>query len=98
MLIDIPRSLRLKLGEDGCTALVQIMNDHFENSKGEIVELCVQRFERRLSEESAKTRLELSDRITVLSDRTAKEHVSTLRWLVVLLVVQVALAALSNIV
>ena len=89
MLIEIPRALRVKLGEDGCTALVQIMNDHFEKSKGDIMELCVQRFERRIAEEGEKTRVELSDRI-------AKAHVSTLRWLVVLLVVNAALSALAN--
>jgi hypothetical protein len=91
-------ALQLRVGEGGCSALVQIMNDHLGKSNGDIVEICVHRFEERLAEECAKTRLELSNRLSNMSDRISRKLKTNQRWLIVFLVVQAALTALTNLV
>ena len=76
--------LREKLGDDGCTALVEVMNHVTEMSRADVVELCTQRFERRLAEEQVKTRAAI-DALRV--DLSAVE-VRILRWMVTLFIVQ----------
>lgn len=59
-VIAVPRPLREKLGEEGTDALVALINEAGENNKKSVIEVVEERFERRLSEEMGKLRVELS--------------------------------------
>lgn len=59
-VIAIPETLREKLGTDGAQALVDLLNRSGRATRDEVVTLAEERFARRLAEEAAKWRGELS--------------------------------------
>ena len=63
------------------------MNHVSEKSKTDVVELCTQRYERRLAEEQVKTRAAIDALRVDLTQLVTKSQVSTLRWTVTLLIV-----------
>ena len=65
-VIAVPRPLREKLGEEGTDALVALINEAGENNKKSVIEVVEERFERRLSEEMGKLRVELSGEMSQL--------------------------------
>jgi hypothetical protein len=75
-VIAVPRALREKLGEEATDALVALLNEAGENNKKSVIEVVEERFERRLSEEIGKLRVELSTEMsklrTELSTETSK--------------------------
>ena len=60
-VIAVPRPLREKLGEEGTDALVALINEAGDNNKESVIEVVEERFERRLSEEMSKLRVEMHD-------------------------------------
>ncbi len=67
-IINIPKVLREKLGDDGVDALIELLNASNEGLKVDLIELQTEKYERRLTEEINKLRTEdiakLDKRIT----------------------------------
>ena len=59
-VITIPPVLEEKLGADGAQALVDLLNASHVNFKTDVVEICEERFESRLSREASSLRSETS--------------------------------------
>lgn len=74
MLISIPKSLRESLGEEASEDLIELLNSSAAHTHDSLTTVVEEKFERRLSEELAKLRVEISAQIN-------KTHVSTNRWL-----------------
>ncbi len=60
MIIAIPEVLREKLGPEGARALADLLNEASVQTRGDVVEIAVSRFERRLAEETGKLRAEIA--------------------------------------
>jgi hypothetical protein len=60
LIIAIPEVLRDKLGPDGARALAELLNEASVQTRGDVVEIAVSRFERRLAEETGKLRAEIA--------------------------------------
>ena len=71
-VIAVPRPLREKLGEEGTDALVVLINEAGENNKTAVIEVVEERFERRLSEELGKLRVEVAGEISKVRDEIGK--------------------------
>jgi leucyl aminopeptidase (aminopeptidase T) len=67
-VINIPKVLRDKLGEEGADALVDLINAADTQAKADVLTFAEEKFERRLAEEAAK----LDHRITEESARLDK--------------------------
>jgi len=52
-IILLPETLRQKLGDQGAKELVELINNATQNTKKDVLETSVDRFERRLSETKA---------------------------------------------
>lgn len=52
-VILLPETLRQKLGDQGAKELVELINNATQNTKKDVLETSVDRFERRLSETKA---------------------------------------------
>ena len=76
MIIAIPEALREKLGPEGARALADLLNEASVQTRGDVIEISVSRFESRLAEQTAtfETRLaELTARFEGrLAEQTAK--------------------------
>jgi len=59
-LITVPKALRDRLDEDGADALVALTNAASDPNKADVLACVEEKFERRLSEEVAKLRVDLS--------------------------------------
>ncbi len=53
-IINVPKVLREKLGEEGADALVELINAADSQAKADVLTFVEEKFERRLSEELAK--------------------------------------------
>ena len=73
-IVSVPKILRTKLGDDGAEALVEFFNEaQAANSpKEEIIEIVEEKFERRLSEEMGKLRVEMSAMNANLQNKMAE--------------------------
>jgi hypothetical protein len=60
-VITVPPPLREKSGEEGTDALVTLINEAGENNKKSVIEVVEERFERRLTEEIGKLRMDMAD-------------------------------------
>ncbi len=60
-VIAVDKPLRDKLGDDGVTSLVNLINQALGEQKNDIIQLVEETFERRLSEELAKLRIEMAE-------------------------------------
>ena len=65
-VITVPRPIREKLGDDGADALVALLNQASESTRIDVIVLVEEKFERRLTEEIAKLRIEFRDEIAKL--------------------------------
>lgn len=63
MIIAIPEVLRDKLGPEGARALADLLNEASVQTRGDVVEIAVSRFERRLAEELGELRAELHSEV-----------------------------------
>jgi hypothetical protein len=59
LIIAIPEVLRDKLGAEGARALADLLNEASMQTRGDVVEIAVNRFERRLAEETGKLRADM---------------------------------------
>ena len=66
MLVTIPKALRDKLGEEGATALIELLNNSSDNTHESVITLAGEKFERRLSEEIGQFRAENAGQIANL--------------------------------
>ncbi len=89
MLIAIPKVLREKLGEEGANSLVDLLNFQAQNSGDSITTFVEEKFERRLSEELSKTRIEIFDEMAKLRAEMHRGQVATIRWMFVFWVGQI---------
>ncbi len=85
MLITVPKALREKLGEEGASDLVDLLNSNAQNSGNSITTFVEEKFERRLSEEISKVR----DEISILRVEMHKNQAATIRWMFVFWVGQI---------
>ncbi|UCC71553.1 MAG: hypothetical protein JSV86_14330 [Gemmatimonadota bacterium] len=60
MIIAIPEVLRDRLGPEGARALADLLNEASVQTRGDVVEIAVSRFEHRLAEETGKLRAEIA--------------------------------------
>jgi bifunctional DNA-binding transcriptional regulator/antitoxin component of YhaV-PrlF toxin-antitoxin module len=60
-VIAIPRPLRDRLGDDATESLTEIIREIDLEARKDALALAEERFERRLTEEMGKVRLEISD-------------------------------------
>jgi len=60
-VIALPRILREKLTDEGAEALLELFNKTEEKTREVIVAFSEEKYERRLSEESAKLRVEMAN-------------------------------------
>ena len=74
-IINVPKVLREKLGDDGVDALIELINLADEKAKEDIIEIQTEKYERRLSEEISKLRSEDLIRL----DKRITEEISRLR-------------------
>ena len=89
MLIAIPKALREKIGEEGAKGLVELLNSQSQHSGDSITTFVEEKFERRLSEELSKTRIEIFDEMGKLRAEFHKGQTSTIRWMFLFWVGQV---------
>ncbi|HDQ14419.1 MAG TPA: hypothetical protein ENN41_06360 [Sediminispirochaeta sp.] len=61
MLIAIPKVLRQKLGEEAAEGLIELLNNFSDHTHNSVIELSVEKFERRLAEEIGKFRSEVAE-------------------------------------
>ena len=73
-IVSVPKILRTKLGDDGAEALVEFFNEAQEanSPKEEIIEIVEEKFERRLSEELGKLRVEMAEMKSELRNEMAE--------------------------
>ena len=73
-IVSVPKVLRNKLGDDGAEALIRFFNDMqaANSQKEEIIEIVEEKFERRLSEELGKLRVEIAEMKAELRNEMAQ--------------------------
>jgi hypothetical protein len=89
MLITIPKALREKLGEEGSSGLVDLLNSQSQNNGDAITTFVEEKFERRLSVELSKLRVEMFDEMAKLRGEFHKSQAATIRWMFVFWVGQI---------
>jgi len=77
-IINVPKVLREKLGDEGVEALLQVLNLSNEDLKKDVITLAEEKFEKSLVEEISKFRVEVNEEISKLRDEIYKE-ISKLR-------------------
>ena len=73
--------LRQRLGDDGMLDLRGVLDDSGREWKDEVLRTAGDRFERRLSEELGKFRVEVTKEFADLRIEVASTRVSMLRWM-----------------
>lgn len=71
VMLNLPLTLRERLGDEAAEALVALFNTWEQHVRGDVVEISVQRFERRLAETAAQLRGEMAQLETRLGGRMA---------------------------
>lgn len=57
--VRVPPALRMRLGDDASEALVDMVHESGREWREEVWQRSIERFERRLSEENGRTRVEI---------------------------------------
>ncbi len=89
-VIAVDKPLRDKLGDDGVTSLVNLINQALGEQKNDIVQLVEETFERRLSEELAKLRVEMAEMKSELRNDMQVTKTEMIRWMFIFWVGQIA--------
>ena len=80
----VPTALRDKLGPDATLALIEMLHDNARQSTDDAIDRAAERFERRLTEELAKMRVELAQGLGDLRkefhESLTATHTALLRW------------------
>ena len=90
-IVSVPKILRAKLGDDGAEALVEFFNEAQEanSPKEEIIEIVEEKFERRLSEEMSKLRVEMAEMKSELNNKMGSMRADIIKWMFVFWVGQI---------
>ena len=90
-IVSVPKILRAKLGDDGAEALIQFFNEaqNANSQKEEIIEIVEEKFERRLSEELVKLRVEMTEMKSELSNEMANIRADVIKWMFIFWVGQI---------
>ena len=91
----LPSVLSVRLGPDAAKALEGTLDIERRESRDHVLTIAGERFERRLAEESAKLRIEMSNLDSSLRQGIATCRFELLKWMILLWVSQ--LAAISGI-
>ena len=68
-VVTVKKPLREKLGDDGAEALVELINEAQKETQNNVIKFVEEKFEKRLSEELAKVRVEIAEVKTDLIER-----------------------------
>lgn len=71
MRVTVPDPLRQRLGDDGSLALVQIFDEANRVMRDEFLSVATERFERRVTEEAAKLRVEFAQGLAAVRQEMA---------------------------
>ncbi len=71
-LITVPHALRERLGEEGATALVELLNQLQSDWKNDVLTFVGEKFERRLAEEIGQLRTEIAQEFARLREEIAR--------------------------
>lgn len=88
-LIAIPKAIRDVLGDEGSFALVEIFDKVSEDKKLSILEFIEEKFERRLSEENAKTNERITEEVAKLEVKMSQMEIRIIRWMFIFWVGQI---------
>ncbi len=72
-IVNVPKALRDRLGDDGADALVELLNVASDSTKADALALSEEKYERRLSEEAAKLGSRVSEEAARLDRRITEE-------------------------
>lgn len=88
-IVDIPGSLREKLGEKGVEDLIKLLNEIEESTRERSIEVVESKFERRLIEETSKLRSELKEEIAEVRTEIANTRANLIKWMFIFWVGQI---------
>ncbi|MEO0267122.1 MAG: hypothetical protein ABIM36_03185 [candidate division WOR-3 bacterium] len=96
-IINIPKVLREKLGDDGVDALIELLNASNEGLKVDLIELQTEKYERRLAEEINKLRTEdiarldkrITEEIARLRVEISRSYANIIKWMFIFWVGQI---------
>jgi len=80
-LINIPRVLREKLGEDGADSLVELLNRVSNHTRDDVLTFVEEKFEHRLSEEVAKVNQRITDEIAMVRTDMHALRADLIKWM-----------------
>ncbi len=89
MIIAIPEVLRDKLGPEGARALAELLNEASVQTRGDVIEIAVSQFERRLAEELGALRAEMGSQIGALRAEMGAFEGRITRWMFVFWIGQI---------
>ncbi len=93
-VISVPKSLRDQLGDQGADDLVDLLNRALGESREDILVLSEEKFERRLSEETASINQRITEEIAALRadlrTQIAQTRADLIQWMFVFWVGQLA--------
>ncbi|MBO8130766.1 MAG: DUF1640 domain-containing protein [Candidatus Marinimicrobia bacterium] len=95
-VVTVKKPLREKLGDDGIEALVELINEAQKETKNNVIQFVEEKFEKRLSEELAKVRVEIAEvktelieRIEALKTNDEKVKSELIKWMFIFWVGQI---------
>ena len=88
-VVTVKKPLREKLGDDGAEALVELINEAQKETQNNVIKFVEEKFEKRLSEELAKVKVEIAEVKTELIERIEKKHSDTVKWMFIFWVGQI---------
>ncbi len=72
-IINVPKILREKLGDDGIDALLELIENAVKRVKEDIIEIQTEKYERRLTDEVSKLDKRITDEVLKLDKRITDE-------------------------
>ncbi len=96
-IINVPKVLREKLGDDGVEALLELINLADEKMKENIIEIQTEKYERRLSEEISRLRSEdlakldkrITEEISKLRVEISRTYSNIIKWMFIFWALQI---------
>jgi len=88
-VVTVKKPLREKLGDDGAEALVELINEAQKETQNNVIKFVEEKFQKRLSEELAKVKVEIAEVKTELIERIEKKHSDTVKWMFIFWVGQI---------
>ena len=70
-------------------ALIELINEAQKETQNNVIKFVEEKFEKRLSEELAKVKVEIAEVKTELIERIEKKHSDTVKWMFIFWVGQI---------